>query len=128
MASDADAVFARHQSLYLRAGAGVFAANLIVGKIKEQRSGHLRPMRAHTWLRDDMLLNGEVPLPPAAIPEQSIAALLLRMVRASTNSVDRVVPPRLTADIQAEGPARVNEGSPPQLTPGLAIRLLNYAM
>ena len=81
VASDADAVFARHQSLYLRAGAGVFAANLIVGKIKN--SGQAIYARARTWLRDDMLDGRKVPLPPAASPERSIAALLLRQARST---------------------------------------------
>ena len=79
VASDADGVFARHQSLYLCAGVGVFAANLIVGKIKN--AGQAVYTRARTRLRDDMLDGQQVPRPPAASRERSIAALLLRMAR-----------------------------------------------
>ena len=96
VASDADAVFARHQSLYLRVGVGVFAANLIVGKIKN--AGQAVYARARTWLRDDMLDGQRVPLPPAASPDRSIAALLLRMARAANSDQ---APPGLVVDSPA---------------------------
>jgi hypothetical protein len=103
-------VFARHQSLYLRAGVGVFAANLIVGKIKN--AGQAVYTRARTRLRDDMLDGQQVPRPPAASRERSIAALLLRMAREQQKpknfgddsaGFDRAVPLVLVADSPAKG-------------------------
>ena len=81
--ADVDVIFACHQSLYLRAGAGVFAANLIF----RQNQEWWRPAiyaRARTWLRNEMLEPRQSPLPPAAIAEErSVAALLFRMARAA---------------------------------------------
>ena len=79
----------------------MFAANLIFGKIKNG-GGQAIYARARTWLRNEMLEPRQEPLPPAASPERSVAALLLRMARAA-NAGDRATPPRLAATVTANG-------------------------
>jgi hypothetical protein len=88
--ADAAAVFERHQNFYLKAGPGVFAASLVLGQLE---SGvQVVYARPRTWLQNSLLDDQRVPLPPAAAPEKSIAALLLRMARNS-NLTDGVLHP-----------------------------------
>ncbi len=82
-AADAQDVWqclASGQTIYLASGPGVFACEVINGKVKD--SGH--PMifaRARTWLNDTMLELEQLPLKPAPTPQSTVATMLLRIAR-----------------------------------------------
>jgi hypothetical protein len=117
------------KSLYLRAGPGVFAANLILGRLRNDVQ--VVYARARTWLRNDMLDSQKVPLPPATSPEQSVATLLMQQARSNeihNESFDRAAPLALAVDSPASvrgsvGPVRSKATSVPLLTSGSLHRV-----
>jgi hypothetical protein len=92
-AADCNVVFANPTSLYLRAGHGVFVADLIKGQIENSDCSCLY-VRAHTWLSDKTLGERQQPLPAAKHPANSIATLLLRQARSKDHPSPRSQPSR----------------------------------
>jgi hypothetical protein len=73
----------RRDSIYLAAGPGAFACDVISGRI-EDSGKRLVFARARTWLGDDMLDREQTPLKPAPAPDSTVAAMLLAIAREAT--------------------------------------------
>ena len=83
-AADIEQAVVNDRSLYLPAGPGVFACDLIRGKLKNE--GRVIYARCRTWLANTMLDAKQKPLRPAASPSASVATLLLAGVGDADNA------------------------------------------
>jgi hypothetical protein len=102
-ADQQDVAFAlvNRQSIYLASGPGVFACDVISGKI-EDSGKRLVFALARTWLADEMPEQGQTPLKPAPTPDCTVAAMLLAIAREAT--------PAPAAALRPNGPPRPGVG------------------
>jgi hypothetical protein len=89
-------------SIYLAAGPGAFACDVVSGRIKDSGT-RLVFARARTWLADDMLDCEQTPLKPAPTPQCTVAAMLLAIAREAT--------PAPAPTFRPDGPPRPRAGA-----------------
>jgi hypothetical protein len=70
-------------TIYLSSGPGVFACDVIAGKIKDSDK-RLVFARARTWLNDAMLEQAQTPLKPAPTADCTVAAMVLAIAGEAT--------------------------------------------
>jgi len=81
-AADVEQTVRNAGSLYLPAGGGVFACDLIKGLLPQTGEvGVVTYCRSRTWLAADMLDDQQIPLRPADSPDRSVATFLLAGIR-----------------------------------------------
>jgi hypothetical protein len=99
-------------TIYLAAGPGAFAADVISGKI-EDSGKRLVFARARTWLADAMLERKQTPLKPAGAADCTVAAMLLAFAREAT--------PSAAPALRPNGPPRPGVGADDALPRSLAL-------